>query len=325
MYKKEFDNIITNNNLTHNSYMFWGENDYFIEHYASLVAKILSTDEDINKIYFDEYDFDNCLDILSSSSLFSNTNIVLLKIDKKIPKKDLDRLVNGCKLNSSSKLIIACLGDIDFKSMTKSFTSKSNSLDIRMFNPNDGEAIGLLIQKANKFTLQIDSNSLMFLYNMHQKDLALCMNDLDKLSILDEQITSKTINYHCFGLGNVNIDDFLIKLFTKQNINKDLYLLLEEGFNEIQLLTRITSYAQQLFMITTYIKLNGTLNIKEIWGYPLPLHIANKQKEIAIKFNVKEYQYMLNYLQNLELELKITKPIDINGYFQSKIRVLFYK
>jgi DNA polymerase-3 subunit delta len=321
MYKKDFDNLYHNQTLDFGAYMFWGQSDYLVEQYALKVALFLSGGEDITKIYFEEYDFDVCLDLLSSSSLFSSTNILLIKTQKKLPKKELDKLVNASNLNSNSKLIVSCLGDVNYKDMTKSFTKKNKALDVRFFVPYDNEIISILSQKALDFGIKTDPNSLIYLYNMHQKDLALCISDLNKLSVLEEQITSKTINNHCFGLGSVDVEEFLVKLFSKQKIAKDLYYILDEGMNEIQLISKITTYTQQLFMINTYLKLHGTLDIKEIWGYPLPKNIANQQASIATKYKKEDFIYMLNYLQDLELELKSVKQIDTNAYVQSKLRV----
>ena len=319
MYKSEFDKQF-NNNQNHNAYMFYGASEYLVESYALKVATRLASGDDIIKIYFDEYDFDNCYNTLTQSSLFSSSNILLLKINKKLPKKEIDKLIDACRLNPSSKLVIACLGEVDFKTMAKSFTAKTSSVEVRFFAPYDNEAINILSEVAKANGVQTDSNSLMFLYNMHQKNLSLCISDLSKLSILDEVVTSKTINNHCFGLGTVDLEEFLIKLFSKININKDLYFILEEGINEIQLITRITGFVQQLFMINSYLKLHGTLNIKEIWGYPLPKNIANTQANLATKYKKEDFLYMLNFLQDLELELKSSKIDDANAYVQAKLR-----
>ena len=320
MYKNEFDKNF-NSGKIFNAYMFYGASDYLVESYSLKVALQLANGEDINKIYFDEYNFDNCYDTLSQSSLFSSTNILLIKIAKKLPKKEVDKLINACKINSDSKVIFTCIGEVDFKTMAKSFNAKTSSVEVRFFAPNDGEALGILSKQAQKTTLKIDNHALSFLYNMHQKNLALCVADISKLSILDEVISSKTINQHCFGLGSVNIEEFLINLFSGVNINKDLYFLLEEGINEIQLLSRITAFTQTLFMINSYLKLYGNLNIKEIWGYPLPRQIAEQQAQIATKFKQDDFIYMLNFLQELELELKSSKIPDINAYLQAKLRI----
>ncbi len=319
MYKSEFDKQLNNNNH-YNAYMFYGASDFLVESYALKVAKILAATDDIIKVYFDEYDFDYCYDTLTQSSLFASSNILLLKINKKLPKKEVDKLIDACRLNPTSKVIFACLGEVDFKTMAKSFNAKTSSVEVRFFAPYDNEAISILGEIAREYGVQTDANSLMFLYNMHQKNLSLCVSDLSKLSILNEVVTSKTINNHCFGLGSVDIEEFLVKLLSKANINKDLYLLLEEGINEIQLITRITSFIQQLFMINSYLKLHGTLNIKEIWGYNLPKNIANTQASLATKYKKDQFLYMLNFMQDLELQLKSSKIDDPNAYVQAKLR-----
>jgi len=319
MYKSEFDKQFNNNNH-YNAYMFYGASDFLVESYALKVAKILAATDDIIKVYFDEYDFDYCYDTLTQSSLFASSNILLLKINKKLPKKEVDKLIDACRLNPTSKVIFACLGEVDFKTMAKSFNAKTSSVEVRFFAPYDNEAISILGEIAREYGVQTDANSLMFLYNMHQKNLSLCVSDLSKLSILNEVVTSKTINNHCFGLGSVDIEEFLVKLLSKANINKDLYLLLEEGINEIQLITRITSFIQQLFMINSYLKLHGTLNIKEIWGYNLPKNIANTQASLATKYKKDQFLYMLNFMQDLELQLKSSKIDDPNAYVQAKLR-----
>jgi DNA polymerase III subunit delta len=320
MYKNEFDKELTKG-LSFGSYLFYGAENYLIESYGDRVAKLLANGEDINKLYFEEFTPELASNILSQSSLFSSTNIILAKISKKVPKKELDKLVEMCSHNLDNKLILCCFGDGDFKSMESSFTKKTNSVSVRFYPLEDYEAKNLLTTKANELGIQIDTHDLEFLYTMHQKDLALCISDLSKLAILEDKITSKTISLQCFGLGNVNIDEFLEKLVLGKNVNKDIYDLLEEGMNEVALVSRITAFIQTLFMINSYLKLYGNLNIMEIWGYPLPPKIANKQAEIAKRFQKDDFLSMLHFLQELELELKNTKVINLNTHLQSKLRI----
>ncbi len=320
MYKSDFDKELKKNTI-YSSYMFYGVENYLIESYADAIATILANGEDVNKLYFEEFSSDEAINILSQSSLFSTTNILLVKIDKKIPKKELDKLVEACHLNDDSKLILCCFGDSDFKSMEASFTKKTNSVSVRFYQLEEYEAKNILTKKAAELGMNIHTNDLEFLYTMHQKDLTLCLTDLSKLAILDNEITSKTISQQCFGLGSVNIDEFLEKLVLGKNINKDLYDLLEDGINEIALVSRITAFVQTLFMINSYLKLYGNLNVMEIWGYPLPPKIANRQAELAKRFQKEDFLAMLSFLQELELELKNTKVININIHLQSKLRI----
>lgn len=319
MYKNQFDKELSNN-IQYSAYMFYGDSDYLVEKYASNVASILSNGEEINKIYFDEYNFKDCDNFLSQSSLFSSTNILLIKTIKKIPKKEIDELIAICNTNTDSKIIFACIGESDFKTMAKSFTKKSNSCEVRFFTPNDNEAINILNQELKAKNLQCGVGELQYLYNMHQKDLSLCVNDLNKLAILHEPINISTINAQCFGMGAVNIEEFFLKLFAGQHINKDLYMMLEEGMNEVQLINQTLSFIQQLFNINTYIKLYGKLDIIEIWGYKLPAPIANARANVAMKYNQFDILRMLEFFQNLELNLKTKSNLEINSYTQASFR-----
>ena len=319
MYKNQFDNEFRTG-LNYKSFLFWGASDYLTQKYSNDTTNLLANGEDIYKVYFDDYNFKDCENYLSQSSLFSPINILLIKTTKKIPKKELDLLISICNTNQDSYVIINCMGETDFKTMAKSFTKKTNSCEVRFFAPNDNEAITILHTQAKNKKLICEYGELQYLYNMHQKDLALCVNDLDKLSILDTPITLNIINQQCFGMGAVNLDTFLNNLFTKRSINKDLYMILEEGMNEINLIGQTVGYIQQLFNINTYLKLNGNLNIIDIWGYPLPKDIANTRASIAQRFTLEQFVYMFDFFQNLELELKSKKGLDINSYTQAKYR-----
>ncbi len=319
MYKNQFDKEFSSN-IIHNAYMFYGQCDFLVEKYSTDVARKLANGEDIQKVYFDDYNFKECSSFLSQSSLFSSNNILFIKTVKKIPKKEVDELVKICSINQDSKIVFCCTGETDFKTMAKSFTKKSSSVEVRFFAPTDQEALHILNQQVIDKNLQCGFGELQYLYNMHHKDLSLCVNDLGKLSILEEPINVSIINAQCFGMGAVSIDDFLNKLFTQQNINRDLYMILEEGMSEIQLISQTTSFIQQLFTINSYFKLYGQLNIIEIWGYPLPKDIANTRASIAMRYKQDDFLRMLEVFQNLELELKTKNTFDINSYTQSSFR-----
>jgi len=319
MYKNVFDKEFANN-IMYNGYMFWGQSDYLVEKYSNDVAQRLANGEDIQKIYFDEYNYKDCLNYLSQSSLFSANNILLIKTIKKIPKKEVDDLLQACSNNQDSKVVFCCTGDTDYKTMTKSFTKKNTAAEVRFFTPTDQEAVHILNAEIQKINLQCGFGELQYLYNMHQKDLSLCVNDLHKLAILQKPITSNIINIQCFGMGAVSIDDFFNKLFSGASINKDIYMILEEGMNEINLINQTTSFIQQLFTINSYLKLYGQLNILEIWGYKLPDKIANTRASLAMKFKQEDFLMMLEFFQNLELELKTKNTLDINSYTQAQFR-----
>ncbi|WP_419771340.1 MAG: DNA polymerase III subunit delta [Candidatus Marinarcus sp.] len=319
MYKNEFDNLLRQNK-TFSAYMFYGQSHFLVEHYALTVAEKLVPSEDIEKIYYDEYDFKYCKNKLLQSSLFASRNVLIIKVEKKLPKAEVVELIQACNTNPDSTVIFACLGDADFKTMESNFSAKTNSVCVRMFAPFDSEAMRIIEDEAKKIGLKYEVSALSHLYFMHRNDLSLTINDLKKLAISDEVVCAKVVEQQCFGFGAVSLEDFLHNLVSGQKIERDLYAILEEGMNEIYLLTQITAFVQQLFMISAYARTVGIPNAKEILGFVPPKNVWEKKSKLAISIKPQKFQEMLEFLNNLELELKTVKINDQNIYIQACLR-----
>lgn len=319
MYKNEFDNYLKQNKRF-KSYMFYGQSTFLIEQYSLAIAQMFGESDEIEKMYFEEYDFKYAKDKLLQSSLFSSNNILLIKVEKKIPKKEVDTLVEACNKNPDSTLIFACLGDSEFKTMENSFSLKTNSVAVRFFLPTDLEALKFLEYEAKMLQIKYEISALNHLYFMHKSDLSLCVNDLRKLAILDELLTVNVIDNNCFGIGSVNFEEFLHDLLSGKDISDDLSLILEEGMNEIFLLNQVTSFVQQLFMISSYARTIGQPNPKDILGFIPPKNIWEKKSKLAINIKPEIFQEILNYLLNIELDLKSSKIDNQSLYLQSSLR-----
>ena len=319
MYKNEFDNSLKQGKK-YKAYLFYGQSIFLIEQYSLAIAQMFGQSDEIEKLYFDDYDFKYAKDKLLQSSLFSSNNVLLIKTEKKIPKKELDSLVEAANMNPDSTLIIACMGDSDFKTMESSFTPQTNSVFVRFFQPTDIEALKFLEYEANILQMKYESNALSHLYFMHKNDLSLCVNDLKKLAILDKTITINIIDANCFGIGTVNFEDFLHDLLSGKDISDDLNLILEEGMNEIYLLNQVTSFVQQLFMISSYARTIGQPNPKDILGFIPPKNIWEKKSKLAINRKPEVFQEILEYLLNIELEFKTSKIDNQSLYLQASLR-----
>ncbi len=319
MYKNEFDNLLRQEKKF-NAYMFYGQSNFLIEYYTSLVTNELGTPDEVEKLYFDDFDFKYSKDKLLQSSLFAANNILVIKLDKKLPKKEVLELIQACNANPDSKVIFSCMGDTDFKTMGGYFTQKLNAASVRMFSPFPNEAVKLLEAQAKDLGINCEVSALNHLYFMHRQDLSLCVNDLKKLAILDDRITPDIVSKHCFGIGAVDFEEFLHNLLSGQDIGDDLELLLEEGMNEIYLLTQITSFVQQLFMISSYARVHGAPNAKEILGFIPPKNVWEKKSRLAINIKPELFLEILNYLLKIELELKSSKIDDQNIYLQACLR-----
>ncbi len=319
MYKNEFDNLLRQDKRF-NAYMFYGQSNFLIEYYTKIVANQLGTPDEIEKLYFDDFDFKYSRDKLLQSSLFASNNILLIKLDKKLGKKEVLVLIEACNTNPDSKVIFACMGDSDFKTMGGYFTSKLNAVSVRMFSPFPNEAVRLIETQAKDLGINYEMSALNHLYFMHRQDLSLCINDLKKLSILEQRITPDLVSKHCFGIGAVNFEDFLHSLLSGEDISDDLEMLLEEGMNDIYLLTQITSFVQQLFMISSYARIHGSANAKEILGFVPPKNVWDKKSRLAINIKPKLFLEIFDFLLKIELELKSSKVSNQNLYLQACLR-----
>ncbi len=322
MYKNVFDKL-QNEKKLFKAYMFYGQCAFEIEEYAKKTCLLHGKLEDVEKLYYDDYDFAYAKNKLLQSSLFSTSNILLIKRDKKIPKKELQELIKASNTNPASTLIFCLFLDgKEVTSLENAFNEKVSASSVRFFNPKVGEALGILSQKSRELHLDINSSALSHLHSMHNQDLSLCINDLQKLAIFDTQIGIKDIDLHCFGIGPINLENFTQDLFNAKDIGDDLSTLLEEGINEIYLLGHITSNLFQLFMIACYIRVNGHANARDILGFAPPRDIWEGKLQTANFISSKKgkFSYLLNTLLGLELELKTLKGLDKTSYFQAHIR-----
>jgi len=320
MYKNEFDNILKAKTRL-SSYMLYGEAEFLLDSYIENIIDSLGiASDEVEKIYHEDIDLKYIKNQLSQSSLFTSSNCIVVKSNKKITKKDLDILVQASKSNPDSVLIIAFYINEKLGTLEKLFTPANDAACVRFFNPKVYEAINILSNEANKLKLNYTQDAIAHLYNTHEYNLSLCVNDLKKLQILDTQITSKVVAHHCFGMGEVSIEDFLHNLLDNKNINRELYMLLEEGINEVFLVSQILSFVQQLFMINSYTRINGFANSKEILGYSPPKDVWEKKTMLASKIKPLNFLNILKFYTSLELELKTNRHLDTNSYISSKLR-----
>ena len=299
MYKNELDKHIQNHSIS-NSFVLFGESTFLIDIYAQK----LTTKEDalLLKLYHDEYDFNLAKAHLSQASLFGDQNILLIKSQKKIPKKELDTLFELCDKNDNNIFVYAYYGD-DYKSYTNAF-NKTQTMSVRFFNPNIAESIHIVSQAAKEKHLSIDNFIITHLLNIHNNDVALACNELDKLKIHDTAVTTKDIDMLIFGLAEVTIDDLIKKLLSKKDFKNELLNLLEHGEDEIRILTAIASYMTQLYLFHIYIRINGAPNALEILGYPAPKFVVDAKAAMSIKIKLQTYYKLHELLLDSELKMK---------------------
>jgi len=301
MYKNELDNHIRNATVS-NSFVFFGESSFLIDMYTKMLTNI--EDANLLTFYYDEYNFASAKAHLSQGSLFGDRNILIIKSSKKVPKKELEALLELCSKNSDNIFVYAYYGNDHKIYNNKKTFAKTKTMNVRFFHPKDYEAQNILFELAQEKSVQIDKTTLAHLLNIHNGDIALCANEIDKFRVYDRTITTKDVNELVYGLGEVNLDDFIKALLHKKDFKEDLLSILEHGEDEIRVLTAITAYITQLYMFNIYIRVNGAPNALEILGYPAPKFVVDEKSQLSIKFKPQTYSKLHELLLESELKMK---------------------
>lgn len=303
MYKNQLHALLQTQNFP-NFFLLYGVDNFQIELYANFIKKKYLSDEEL-KLYFDEYDFNQAYDYLSSSSLFSEKKLLEIKIFKKIPAKELKQLIEICKNSNENYFLLEIYDE----------TSKQNEMEkifennfCRFYNVNSArEGIELLALKAKELNINITQNALYELFYNFNENLYLAASELNKFK--DLTINEKTIQEYCYNLSTVSFDKFFDKLLQQKDIREELESVLD-NFNEIAIINALYSNFARLFKITLYIKVNGNLNLKEILGYMPPVNVAQNLQKQALMIKIEQFKKIFIALNQSEYELKKNSKIE---------------
>ena len=308
MYQRDFEQYLQRNGLPHALFLF-GENEYFIEHYIQRYKEELQATESMLSLYYDEYDFDQAKAYLSQSSLFGGTNLLLLRREKRLPKKELDTLVELAGKNSDNYFLLAFDGETkDAKTMQNSFTEKKGGLWVRFFEASPREGQRFLRQEAQRLGLEIDDYALGHLFTLLHGNLALGVKELEKLSILQRPIGSKDIDQMVYSTAPLAVERLLVDLFARKPVTETIAHLLDLGEDEYSILRSTQFFVQQIFLFRAHIQITGTADSKEILGYKLPRQIEEQKASLAIRVPSHTLLKLYEHLIDSELRLKQSKP-----------------
>lgn len=304
MYKKEFDGVL-NSKTVPKSVMFYGESTFFIDFYAQKYLQKTPKSSSVLKLYYDEYDFKTALNHLQNSSLFDDANVLIVEIEKKIPKNEAEALILSAQKNQNSFFVLKYHAQ-DAKEKANIFTAKNSAESVRFFAPEQYEMVGIMKNRCDELGLKITEHAIRHILSTNNNNLEVSVNELEKLSIYENNLDIKTIDKLIQGSSEFNMDDFFYNLLNKKNILEEIKLFFERGENEIFLLNSFQAYIVQLMSFTIYAKLYGKVDSKEILGYKLPAQIEEKRASLAIRLNSKIYHKMLSVLQECEYLIKTT-------------------
>ena len=307
MYRREFESLIKKN--LPRAVLLYGENNYLISLYIEFYIKKTKSLDTFRRYYFDEYDFSSSKSYLSQISLFGGINLLIIKRDKKIPKRELDTLIELVSKSSDNYLIFYFQGKAkDAKSMQSSFSSKKGAIWVRLFAPNIVESIELLNKRAKNIGLNIDNSSLQHLLLLLDGNLSLSANELNKLSIIEDKITTKDIDRLVYSTSPLSIDKLITQIFHKKPITKILNQIDRLGVDEFATLRATEIFVNQIYLFHIHIKLYGNSNSQDIIGYRLPRDIEEQKAKIARELNLNTILKIFNLLLEVELKMKKSSP-----------------
>jgi len=303
MYQRDFDQRLRES--LPKAVLLYGDNDYLIDHYINLYKTKLDAKDSMLTLYYDEWDYEQAKNYLSQTSLFGGINLLVVKNNKKIPKKELDILIQLANKNSDNYFIYGHdETKVSAKSLQSSFTEKKGGIWVRFFESNIRDSISILQQKAQKIGLDIDHYALQHLILLLNSNLALCSNELNKLAILGTKVTSKDIDNLVYSTAPLATEQLLIDIFNKQPITDTITKLLELGEDEFALLRSTQYFVNEIFLINAYIKIHGTPDFKEIFGFLPPKHIRDRKQQIALRVKSATLLKIFEYLLESELAIK---------------------
>lgn len=316
MYLNDMHKAVANRTLGP-AMMLFGESHFMIDFTIKTLQHYYAPHDEPLVLYAHEYTLAAAKAFLSQASLFGGTNLLIIKSEKKIPKKDLDTLVALTQKSMSNFFIYAYYGE-DYKSSNKAFLKKGTH-NIRMYAPFFNDAIQILTQAATQKGVSIHKNVLVHLYNSQNNDLALSVNELDKLAILGKEIEVKDVDQMVFSLAEVKLDDILSNLLQKRAYISDMKQLLESGADPVMIVTHFSAFITTLFKFLSHIKLTGSANSQEILGYRLPKYIEKAQAELSMRFHINHYMQLLDLLLACEYRLKYHSRGDKEAEFFSTL------
>jgi DNA polymerase-3 subunit delta len=306
VYQREFEQRLKQG--LPNAVLLYGDNAYLIEETIERYRRELDASETLLAMYHDEYDYERAKNYLSQSSLFGGTNLLLIRREKKIPKKELDTLIELTRKNPENYFLFDFRGEArDAKGMQSSFSEKKGGIWVRFFEPNPREGVAILRRRAKELGLEIDDYALNHLLTLLENNLSLAAKELEKLSILQRPISTKEIDQLVYSSAPLAVEKLLVDLFNKKPIDETLERLLDLGANEYEILRATQFFVHQIFLFHAYIRIHGIADSKAILGYKLPRQVEEQKASLAARIKPAAWIRIHDHLLKSELQLKKSK------------------
>jgi DNA polymerase-3 subunit delta len=282
MNKRDFDIL---KELPH-FVVFYG-NNFFLDIYQKNIEKQFEN-ENILKLYYDEFDKTKAKSHLMENSLFGGQNVLIIKTDKF--NKELQELK---KYSKNSYCFIFYTGN-------KKLDLGKNEF-VRFFEPTFKEIMEFINKLCERENLNLSNEAKNFLAK--SIDPLFLKNEIKKLSNYKKDISLKDIEEVVFLYKEESFEDLFVKILNGNDFFDDLKIILET-VDYKRILPALINYITTLYQYHLFIKVTGKSNLKDFLGYQLPFDIEKQRIALAIKLKEKDYKNLLDYLLNKELLMR---------------------
>jgi len=276
-----------------NVFLFYGD-EFYLDLYSNKITKKFENNN-IMRLYFDEWDFDISKNYLSQNSLFGDKNILVVKTNKW--SNDFAKIAS---IAQDNYFYLFYYGDSK-QVKTKGFGNNF----VRFFKPDLREMIILSNEYMKSKNISIDLEHLKYLIS--KIDYRFLFREIDKVSML-KNISKNSIDKLLFDYSQTSFDELFDALFLKQEYLKKLEYILYEGVDEIAVLMAFVRYVNNLYMFNLHIKNISHENVsKDVLGYQLPKQIEEIRKKISIQIKEEQFLQIFEILFRNELAMKSSK------------------
>lgn len=313
MYQKALDSYLQQS--VPQAVLLYGEGSFWIDWYSKKIAPLITQDkENITTFYFGEYDYAQVHNLINQSSLFGDCTLVILKIDKKIGKKELSGFLASLEKNPSNALIIEFYqgdsrsdGDYarDYKEMASVFGACKNPsfIEVRFFEPSLSDGQRLLGMRAKELGIEADMRILTMLLNLQNNDVGIALKELEKFIYLSHPLSEKDILELSSSLGSVEVEDLIASLLQRRNVLELFAKLEEEGLDEMQLMGAIGNHFYRLFMVFCSMRIYGKVDCVEVFGYKMPPYILEGMMREASSLREGQYKMVFEVLAQWRIDI----------------------
>jgi len=280
--KKEFDNL----KVLPNFLVLYG-NNFYLDLYQKKIEEIFRN-ENIIKVYFDEFDKEEIKKYLLENSLFGDKNILIIKTNKF--DKSLEELKRYSKNNYC---FIFYVGNKKLNLQKDEF--------VRFFNPSFKDIVEYIDELCKNENVNLSNEAKVFLAKSIEP--IFLENEIKKLANYKKNISLQDIQKIVFLYKEESFEELFEKILNGNDFFDDLKKMLEITDYK-RIIPALISYLTTLYEYNLYIKKTGSSTLKDFLGYQLPFDIEKKRVNLAIKLKEKDYKNLLSYLLERELLIR---------------------